>query len=139
MWSEFCFKKVKKYTIFISISCLFTYFFHFHRNLATHLINVHSDEKHFKCPQCDYKAKSQLLITKHVRRFVYICFCKLCFIPIFSHFLFTLLIPLGYITKNGNIYATYVVRVFSKNGIWPIILWQFIRKRNHMFVINVSL
>ena len=38
------------------------------RNLATHLINVHNDIKHFACPQCSYKAKSQLLITKHVRR-----------------------------------------------------------------------
>ena len=114
-------QKGKKMFIFISISCLFTYFFHFHRNLATHLINVHSDEKHFKCPQCDYKAKSQLLITKHVRRFVYIfvfCCCKLWFFTLFfTIFLFTLLIPLGYITKNGNIYAICVVRVFSKNGI----------------------
>ena len=38
------------------------------RNLATHLISVHSEDKNFACPQCEYKAKSQLLITKHVRR-----------------------------------------------------------------------
>merc|ERR1712173_496391 len=31
-------------------------------------MGVHSDEKNFGCPQCEYKAKSQLLITKHVRR-----------------------------------------------------------------------
>ena len=38
------------------------------RNLATHMLSVHSEDKNFGCPQCKYKAKSQLLITKHVRR-----------------------------------------------------------------------
>ena len=38
------------------------------RNLATHMVSVHSEDKNFGCPQCKYKAKSQLLITKHVRR-----------------------------------------------------------------------
>ena len=32
------------------------------------MLSVHSEDKNFGCPQCKYKAKSQLLITKHVRR-----------------------------------------------------------------------
>ena len=61
-------QKGKKICLYLFQSELFIYlifFFHFHRNLATHLINVHSDEKHFKCPQCDYVHTGRKLKEEH--------------------------------------------------------------------------
>ena len=32
------------------------------------MINTHKAERNFPCEECDYKAKNQMLLTRHVNR-----------------------------------------------------------------------
>jgi uncharacterized C2H2 Zn-finger protein len=42
-----------------------------------HMVNTHKSERNFACFDCNYKAKNQMLLTRHVNRLhKQVCFLK---------------------------------------------------------------